>query len=340
MNSRHYSQQQQHLPSAVPSRQLSLGEKQPSWRSGAPEPVVRNGSAVSYSSKSSVKSFTKYPSQLSDTEAPPRTPSKKLSSSRRSHLSRQSSSRSLPEEQGTTLPIERRWAPQMTDEGKYCFMKETVVRRSENLYTMDLQLKKNTQPMFAAEKDGQSSYIFRSIISNTVPNEHPVMGTLTIEKTKRRISKVYNNQPTNFVIMHHDRSRAPYKTATIQYDEKSLYEALRQSHRQQPQHIVYECVDKGVFESKDPHQSESGGYALDFRGRGRESSRKNVQLQKEDGTVILQMVRWGKDEFHVDYQDPIDGFHAFAFALAQFERFSNRRKSKGDNHNNNNPVSK
>jgi hypothetical protein len=216
----------------------------------------------------------------------------------------------------------------MTAEGKFSFMKQTVVRRSGNLYTMDLQGKHSTQPMFAAEKDGQSSYIFRSIISNTVLNEHPVMGTLTVEKPKRSISKTHNNHRTvDFAVMHHDRSRAPYRTGTIHYDEKSLYAALKQSLKQQPQHIVFDCLDKGSFESKDAHQTESGGYALDFRGRGRESSRKNVQLQKDDGTVILQMVRWSKDEFHVDYQDPIDGFNAFAFALAQFERFSNQRKS-------------
>jgi hypothetical protein len=194
---------------------------------------------------------------------------------------------------------------------------------------MDLQFKKGNQPMFAAEKDGQSSYIFRSIISNTVPNERPVMGTLTVEKSKR--GKTHNNHRTlDFAVVHHDRSRAPYRTGTIQYEEKSLYAALKQTRKQQPQYIVYDCLEKGAFESKDAHQTESGGYALDFRGRGRESSRKNVQLQKEDGTVILQMVRWGKDEFHVDYQDPIDGFHAFAFALAQFEKFSSRRKTKGE----------
>lgn len=346
MNTHHQSnqQQQQHQRSRSTSQcqQQSMGlEKQPSWRSNTPAPIanhrgnslVKQGSALSVSKKPSFNkqrsahSFSKYPSQLSDTESTgslSKTPSfttKKLSrtNSRKSQLSHQTSSRSLPEEQGTRLAAETKlWAPQVTAEGTFNFMKETVVRRSGNMYTMDLQLKQKTQPLFVGEKNGQS-YIFRSVLSN-IAKESVVMGTLTVStavKSKRTFSGVYSQTTVDYVLTHHDRSRPPCKLATIQYDKPSLYEAIK-SHRQPP-NIVLDLIDHVAFESKQAQRVEGGGYALDFRGRAREPSRKNVQLQNEHGKVILQMARWSKDEFHVDYHEPLDAFHAFGFALAQFE---------------------
>jgi hypothetical protein len=74
-----------------------------------------------------------------------------------------------------------------------------------------------------------------------------------------------------------------------------------------------------AVETKEPYCRGGGQRALDFRGRGREPSRKNMQLQDGEGNVILQMVKWDKDQFHVDFSPPLDAFHAFGFALAQFD---------------------
>ena len=80
-------------------------------------------------------------------------------------------------------------------------------------------------------------------------------------------------------------------------------------------------------ESKEPSvRSSDGQRVLGFGGRGRETSSKNMQLVRSDGcdggdggSCCLQMVKWKDHEFNLDFGPPFDAFHAFAFALAQFD---------------------
>ena len=83
-------------------------------------------------------------------------------------------------------------------------------------------------------------------------------------------------------------------------------------------------------ETKRPNQEANGQKVMDFGGRGLETSSKNTQLvvygdnnrrldfDDSDG-CCLQMVKWKENEFNVDFGSPFDAFHAFAFALAQFD---------------------
>ena len=95
-----------------------------------------------------------------------------------------------------------------------------------------------------------------------------------------------------------------------------------------------------VMQSKIPYISSSSGNAtLNFRGRGKYASKKNMQLVSttcqptksenetnantaaadNDEKINIQMCKWDADTYHIDYNASpyISHLHAFAFGLAQ-----------------------
>lgn len=74
-----------------------------------------------------------------------------------------------------------------------------------------------------------------------------------------------------------------------------------------------------VYQSKDPYHKKGGSRALNFAGRGRCVSNKNMQMESDDGQVVLQMAQWDKDVYNVDFCAPLTMYQAFGFALAQME---------------------
>ncbi|CAJ1955221.1 unnamed protein product [Cylindrotheca closterium] len=74
------------------------------------------------------------------------------------------------------------------------------------------------------------------------------------------------------------------------------------------------------FLSKEPVGKDGKPKPLYTAGRGRVTSSKNMQLlSNEDGKMILQFVKWGDNQFHLDYKEPFDAFLAFGFAIAQLD---------------------
>ena len=82
-------------------------------------------------------------------------------------------------------------------------------------------------------------------------------------------------------------------------------------------------------------QFTRGSYRLSFGGRVRTASIKNFQLCSSNTThlnnsldskipddVILQMGKYSKDKFHVDFKFPMTAFQAFGLCLAQFAKKS------------------
>jgi hypothetical protein len=199
---------------------------------------------------------------------------------------------------------------------------ETVVRRDGNNYTMQLQLPKKTHPLFVGEKHGQT-YIFKSIIP--IAHEEPltitsvIMGTVCKTNPDNDNSNKSDKKATmTYALTHHEHSKRPKQVAYIKYDYPSIFQVLADT-KARPRRCRMNIFGRASVETREPYCKEGGHRALDFGGRGREGSRKNMQLQDQDGNVVLQMVKWDKDQFHVDFSPPFDAFHAFGFALAQFD---------------------
>jgi Tub family len=85
--------------------------------------------------------------------------------------------------------------------------------------------------------------------------------------------------------------------------------------------LLHRLVSK-IPETRNADQQ----FALDFKGRGRQTSNKNAQLVLQDKNggmvvdlVVMQMAKVEDGIFHVDYRAPCTAFQAFAYALAQLD---------------------
>jgi Tub family len=190
------------------------------------------------------------------------------------------------------------------------FAIETIVRRTGDFFTMDLQLPKNNVPLFIAGLHGQT-YILKSAPQRDADGD-PIMGTVC----KRPVSRRDKNK-IMYALTFHQTSHKPQKVAYMGYQHPSLFQLLKDS-KARPRRCTVQVLGRGTVKSKEPY-CEGGYPTLDFYGRGREPSIKNMQLEDPHGKVILQMVKWDRDVFHVDFSYPFDAFHAFGFVLAQFD---------------------
>lgn len=65
--------------------------------------------------------------------------------------------------------------------------------------------------------------------------------------------------------------------------------------------------------------SKIGQYRLNFNGRVQTPSVKNMQLENEQGEILLQFGKVNGQRFHLDYKAPFTAFSAFGAALCQFD---------------------
>ena len=206
--------------------------------------------------------------------------------------------------------------------------------------------------------DGGGQIVIKSIDGNSraemeAPRSkyHPVapatiLGSLVKKKKRHLVSYelLLDRQATKDALPSVDpndpappppRKSGPLVVATMAYDQISKARYLLEGSKPRRAKVTILGRESMHVETKRANQEANGQKVMDFGGRGLETSNKNTQLaiyaSGEGGSTrlsdfhggddgcCLQMVKWKENEFNVDFGSPFDAFHAFAFALAQFD---------------------
>jgi len=72
-----------------------------------------------------------------------------------------------------------------------------------------------------------------------------------------------------------------------------------------------------TFSNKEPYKKANGDFALNFYSRCRLSNPGNMQMEDDQGVVILQLAQYDENRFCIDFRSPFTAFQAFGFAIAQ-----------------------
>ena len=171
-----------------------------------------------------------------------------------------------------------------------------------------------------------------------------ILGSLVKKKKRHQITYelLLHEQANNYVVPNRNeeetypppRNSGPLVVATFDYYQISKTRYLLEGSKPRRARVTILGRESMPVETKRPNQEANGQKVMDFGGRGLETSSKNTQLavygdsgrgenrrlefDDSDG-CCLQMVKWKENEFNVDFGSPFDAFHAFAFALAQFD---------------------
>ena len=165
---------------------------------------------------------------------------------------------------------------------------------TDRRYVMKLQSDGKEFPVLVADHQSSwrvtggsttSRFIIRSF------KDDSVLGSLT------RSGTVVRDQTITYTLTHRSFRHCPI--AYIRYEVPTVMQVLKECP---PRRVFLEVPGRGTAESKEPTvHGKSHQKSLDFRGRGKQASRKNMQLQNKDGRVVLQFVKWEKDVFNLDF---------------------------------------
>ncbi len=235
------------------------------------------------------------------------------------------------------VPLEKARVPREASR----FAVETMVRRDETKtqFVMYLQSTEGAYPIFCAQKhpDG-GQFLIKSVDSTYEVEEHPsslsdatapaaILGSLVKKKTRHCVTYelLLHEQGANLDACPPLETSDPLVVATMDYDQAGKARYLLEGSKPRRARISILGKESMLVETKRPNQEANGQKVMDFGGRGLEKSSKNAKLaicpnDDEDlDACCLQMVKWKENEFNVDFGSPFDAFHAFAFALAQFD---------------------
>lgn len=166
---------------------------------------------------------------------------------------------------------------------------QTMVTRNGSSYTMSLQGESQNYSILVASK------------------QHPRAGKFDIrnDEDQRQIIGSLVKAPSRSAVCYSlTVGSQEAVVGSIRYEVPSVMEALSAPPRRAQVQVGTKKNNNTILlvETKEPYSKGGGQFGLNFHGRGREPSRKNMQLQDSDGNVILQMVKWDKDRFHVDFK--------------------------------------
>lgn len=195
------------------------------------------------------------------------------------------------------IPIEKT-IPRCMSSGSFLMGQVQRLGRNsvDRRYLMKLQSEGKEFPILVAEKDPQQSswsvtngsssrFIIRLF------KDDSVLGLLTKSGSAVRDSTI------TYTLTHRSLQHCPI--AYIRYEVPTVLQVLKEYP---PRRAFLEVPGRGTAESKEPKSTGNGHQkSLDFRGRGGQASRKNMQLQNKGGRVVLQFAKWDKDVFNLDF---------------------------------------
>jgi hypothetical protein len=166
-------------------------------------------------------------------------------------------------------------------------------------YLLSLEVDQSDYPLFMAEKDtsfrvslSAMGFSSRFTIRGFHKHGSVVLGTLM----KQRDSTTTHDSTIIYTLSAHKSSQTD--VAYIRYEVPSVLQVLMD---RPPRRALVELPGRGYAETIEP-ASIDGKKTLNFHGRGREASCKNMQLKGRDGKVVLQFVKWNNETFHLDFR--------------------------------------
>jgi hypothetical protein len=223
-------------------------------------------------------------------------------------------SSSFSDEESTTdepfekeAPQEDSWNPlkETPDNGKVSLgLTESLVIRDGSKFTMYIQDGISKQPVYYQAEKKSGKIIVRNYDPTTQKDNQ--LGTL-VKKNVSKFSLVYS--------LYNDED---VPVSSINYNIPSFKQAFLDA---QPRSAKVTILDgtNSKFETKETYGNKDAKKCMTINGRGRQESRKNMRLQSKNGEVVLQLAKWDKHHYHLDFQAPFEAFQAFGFALAQFD---------------------
>jgi hypothetical protein len=245
-------------------------------------------------------------------EEPPHALKEIVSSDETQTLSTNTSSSISDDSTTDEAPQEDSWNPLNTtpdnadvgEEQVSLGLTESLVIRDGSKFTMYLQDGVSEQPLYYQAEKKSGNIVVSSYDPTTKKDKQ--LGIL-VKKNVSKLSLVYSLYNDDCV-----------PVSSINYNIPSFKQALLDA---QPRSAKVTLLDgtNSKLETKEPHEKKDGKKGLTMNGRGRQGSRKNMQLQSKNGEVVLQLAKWDKHHYHLDFQAPFEPFEAFGLALAQFD---------------------
>lgn len=158
---------------------------------------------------------------------------------------------------------------------------------SNQTFIMSLETGPNaSHPVLIATREHRST---RTIFQNRA---------WVIQDTTGRDLGVLSNPREGSYLLKQTRSDSePTEVVTIHYHQYAFHRALMEGPPRQARVSVLGVADVASREA----QRIGNRFSLNPHGRGRVTSIKNMQLEHKNGKLVLQFLKWGDNQFHLDY---------------------------------------
>jgi len=235
----------------------------------------------------------------------------------------------------------------------HCVLERAVGRRglslnnnSNKIITLSLEGNDNNTPVLRAEAVSAHRFVITSATPSNNSHHHQTLATLV--RLQSNLSTVTyglrnSNDVAIAVVVYSVPSVSTFLKGppprraqvallnedflnTSKNDSQAWFEAAcRDSIQQQGNLYCFAGNVKEVtlLDSKEPYLKSNGSIGLNFHGRGRQASPKNMQLttsgSNDKTEITVQMAKWDTDQYILDYSSSVSLVTAFAFGLAQLD---------------------